>query len=64
MRSLALLIPGTLSLTTCGGSVPIRPQPAAMSGAVNGSRMVVQDTYQFSFTPLSGETVTSTAQIE
>jgi len=35
-----------------------------MSGAVNGSRMVVQDTYQFSFTPLSGETVTGTAQIE
>ncbi|GGR86706.1 vWA domain-containing protein [Deinococcus sedimenti] len=65
-----LLITCSLLLTACGGSSgpaqPAQPSlpPAASSGEVNGSRLVAQDTYQFSFTPKSGETVTGTAQID
>ncbi|NTY01924.1 VWA domain-containing protein [Deinococcus sp. JMULE3] len=65
MRTPILILTAAI-LTACGGSTPSGPTlpPAATSGTVNGSRMVAQGTYQFSFTPVSGETVTGTAQID
>ena len=68
-RAVLMILPALL-LSACGGpSTPAtpgsNPEPvAATSGTINGTRVVAQGTYQFSFTPKDGESVTGSAQIE
>ncbi|GGR58746.1 hypothetical protein GCM10008959_20580 [Deinococcus seoulensis] len=66
MRRTTLMILPALLLSACGGpSGPPSPSEpvAATSGTINGTRVLAQGTYQFSFTPKDGETVTGSAQI-